>query len=86
MSCSSAPCSRRSIGAERCSSRRWAGRILLRSSTAWERVGAGASPGFCGVLIVEASKELMAPIGRPAKARRLRQLVPSASPARRDRA
>ena len=37
-----------------------------------------------GVLIVEASKELMAPIGRPAKARRLRQLVPSATPTRRD--
>jgi hypothetical protein len=59
--------------------------ILLRSSTAWERVGAGLSPAFCGVLIVEASKELMAPIGRPAKARRLRQLVPSASPTRRTR-
>jgi SAM-dependent methyltransferase len=60
--------------------------ILLRSATAWERLGAGASPGFCGVLIVEASKELMAPIGRPAKARRIRQLVTSANPARRDRA
>ncbi len=60
--------------------------ILLRSSTAWERVGASISPAFSGVLIVEASKELMAPIGRPARARRLRQLVPSATPARRDRA
>jgi SAM-dependent methyltransferase len=58
--------------------------VLLRSSTAWERVGAGISPAFCGVLIVEASKELVAPIGRPVKARRLPQLVPSASPARRD--
>jgi SAM-dependent methyltransferase len=61
--------------------------ILLRSSTAWERVGASISPAFSGVLIVEASKELMAPIiGRPAKSRRLRQFVPSATPARRDRA
>ncbi|MCZ7595664.1 MAG: class I SAM-dependent methyltransferase [Hyphomicrobium sp.] len=60
--------------------------VLLRSSTAWERVGASVSPAFCGVLIVEASKELVAPIGKPAKARRLPQLVPSASPARRDRA
>ena len=60
--------------------------MLLRSATAWERLGAGVSPAFCGVLIVEASKELMAPIGRPAKARRLRQLVTSATPARRDRA
>jgi SAM-dependent methyltransferase len=59
--------------------------IVLRSSIAWERVGASVSPAFSGVLIVEASKELMAPIGRPAKSRRLRQLMPSASPARRDR-
>lgn len=60
--------------------------IVLRSSIAWERVGASISPAFSGVLIVEASKELMAPIGRPAKSRRLRQLMPSAIPARRDRA
>jgi hypothetical protein len=59
--------------------------IVLRSSIAWERVGASVSPAFSGVLIVEASKELMAPIGRAAKSRRLRQLMPSTSPARRDR-
>jgi SAM-dependent methyltransferase len=53
--------------------------VVLRSATAWERVGAGVSPGFAGVLIVEASKELIAPIGRPVKARALRQLVPSAT-------
>jgi SAM-dependent methyltransferase len=58
--------------------------MLLRSSTAWERVGASVSPAFSGVLIVEASKELMAPIGRPVKARSLRHLMPSASTARRD--
>jgi SAM-dependent methyltransferase len=52
-------------------------RMMLRSATAWERVGAGLSPAFAGVLIVEARKELMAPIiGKPAKARGLRQLVP----------
>jgi hypothetical protein len=36
-------------------------------------------------MIVEARKELVAPIGKPAKARRLPQLVPSATSARRDR-
>jgi len=60
-------------------------RVLLRSSTAWERVGEGISPAFCGVLIVEASKELVAPIGKPAKARVLRKPVLQAFPARRDR-
>lgn len=54
-------------------------RMLLRSATAWERVGAGISPAFSGVLIVEARKELMAPIGKAAKARNLRLLVPQAS-------
>ncbi len=57
--------------------------VLLRSSTAWERVGAGISPAFCGVLIVEASKELVAPIGKPAKARVLRKPMLQAAPARR---
>jgi hypothetical protein len=50
-------------------------RFLLRSATAWERVGAALSPAFCGVNIVEARKELMAPIGKPAKARALRDFV-----------
>jgi len=49
--------------------------MLLRSSTAWERVGAGVSPAFCGVLIVEASKELIAPIGKPVKVRARRSPV-----------
>ena len=51
-------------------------RVLLRSATAWERVGAGLSPAFSGVIIVEARKELVAPIGKPAKARARRGLVP----------
>ena len=50
-------------------------RFLLRSATAWERVGAALSPAFSGVIIVEACKELMAPIGKPAKARALRDFV-----------
>jgi SAM-dependent methyltransferase len=50
-------------------------RVLLRSSTAWERLGSALSPGFSGVIIVEARKELMAPIGKPAKARALRDLA-----------
>jgi SAM-dependent methyltransferase len=50
-------------------------RVLLRSATAWERLGAMVSPAFCGVVIAEARKELVAPIGKPAKARPLRGLV-----------
>jgi SAM-dependent methyltransferase len=38
-------------------------KIVLRSSTAFERVGARLSPAFGGVIIVEARKELAAPIG-----------------------
>ncbi|WP_295557935.1 methyltransferase domain-containing protein [uncultured Hyphomicrobium sp.] len=51
--------------------------ILVRSATAWERVGARLSPGLGGVLIVEARKETMAPIkGKTARAKALRVLVP----------
>ncbi len=50
-------------------------RMLLRSGTAWERVGAVVSPAFSGVIIAEARKELVAPIGKPVKARALRGLV-----------
>jgi SAM-dependent methyltransferase len=49
--------------------------MLLRSATAWERVGAAMSPAFSGVIIAEARKELIAPIGKPAKARALRDFV-----------
>jgi SAM-dependent methyltransferase len=52
-------------------------RMLLRSATAWERMGAVVSPAFSGVVIAEARKELVAPIGKPAKARALRGLVPA---------
>ncbi len=59
-------------------------RMLLRSSTAWERLGEGMSPAFCGVLIVEASKELVAPMGKPMKVRALRKPVLQHLGARRD--
>lgn len=50
--------------------------ILVRSATAWERVGARLCPGFGGVLMVEAIKETMAPVnGKPARAKALRDLV-----------
>jgi len=51
-------------------------RLLLRSATAWERVGSAVSPAFSGVIIAEARKELVAPIGRVSKARALRGLAP----------
>jgi SAM-dependent methyltransferase len=50
--------------------------ILVRSAAAWERVGTRLCPGFGGVLMVEASKETMAPVnGKPARAKALRDLV-----------
>ncbi|MGE0626365.1 MAG: methyltransferase domain-containing protein [Hyphomicrobiaceae bacterium] len=52
-------------------------RILIRSATAFERLGARLSPGIGGVIIVEARKELIAPVGKTAKSRsRFGQLVP----------
>lgn len=51
--------------------------VLVRSATAWERLGARVSPALGGVLIVEARKEMVAPIkGKPARAKALRVLVP----------
>lgn len=38
--------------------------FVVRSAAAWERIGAGVSPAFGGVIIVEARKELMAPSGK----------------------
>jgi SAM-dependent methyltransferase len=35
-------------------------RFLVRSATAWERLGLSLSPGFAGVLMVEAIKEIYA--------------------------
>lgn len=50
-------------------------RIVLRSATAFERAGARVSPGFAGVIIVEARKEVVAPMGKLAPARTLGRLV-----------
>ncbi len=51
-------------------------RMVMRSATAFERIGARLSPAFGGVIIVEARKELAAPIAKSAKARTLGRLVP----------
>lgn len=51
--------------------------IVVRSAMAWERVGARLSPGLGGVLVVEARKQMVAPIkGIPVRAKALRVLVP----------
>jgi SAM-dependent methyltransferase len=50
-------------------------RVLLRSAPAWERIGARINPLFGGVILVEAKKELVAPLGKPATARAIRELV-----------
>lgn len=49
---------------------------LLRSAVAWERMGARLTPGFAGVIIVEASKQVVAPIGKVRRVRILPDLVP----------
>lgn len=52
-------------------------RILIRSATAFERMGSRFSPGFGGVIIVEAKKEIMAPAGKRVRVRsRVGSLVP----------
>jgi SAM-dependent methyltransferase len=52
--------------------------FLVRSATAWERVGLRVSPGFAGVLMVEATKEVYAISGakRQRKFARLRPHIP----------
>ncbi|MGE5266585.1 MAG: class I SAM-dependent methyltransferase [Deltaproteobacteria bacterium] len=50
--------------------------IVLKSALVWERVGRTLWPGFGGVLLVEARKEVMAPIGgKRAAVRALSELV-----------
>lgn len=53
--------------------------VFLRSAIAWERIGARTASGFSGVLIVEAKKEVSAPIGKLQRARALPQLLPAGS-------
>jgi len=50
-------------------------RLVVKSAVAWERVGARFTPGFGGVLVVEAKKELVAAIGKTARARGVRELA-----------
>ena len=53
-------------------------RLLVKWATGFERVGARFSPRLGGVIIVEAQKELLAPIGARQRARvRLGGLVPA---------
>lgn len=51
-------------------------RILLRWASTFEKIGNRVSPAFAGVNIVEARKELMAPVGKAEATSRLRGLVP----------
>ncbi len=52
-------------------------KLLMRSAIVFERMGARMSPRLSGVIIVEARKELIAPIGKRAKAaQRIGGLVP----------
>lgn len=50
-------------------------RMVIRSATAFERIGARLSRGFGGVILVEARKELAVPIIKKAPARVLGRLV-----------
>ena len=47
-------------------------RFLVRWATAFERLGARLWPGLAGVIIVEAQKELMSPVGKAEVVRRAR--------------
>lgn len=52
-------------------------RIVLSSANAWERVGTRVVSGLGGVLLVEARKETVAPVGgKVARVKALRDLVP----------
>ncbi len=48
--------------------------LLLRAAKAWERAGSRVWPGLSGALLVEATKEMMAPVGlvRSARVRAIR--------------
>ncbi len=52
-------------------------RMVMRSATAFERIGARLSPGFGGVIMVEARKEFTAPVSSRARPRVLGRLVPA---------
>lgn len=50
-------------------------RLVIRSANAMERVGARITPAFAGVVVVEAKKEIMAIVGKTARARVVGELV-----------
>jgi SAM-dependent methyltransferase len=50
-------------------------RMMLRSALALERIGSRVGAAFAGVIIVEAKKEIMRPVGKPAASRAIRELV-----------
>jgi SAM-dependent methyltransferase len=56
---------------------------LVRWATVFERLGARLWPGFAGVIIVEARKELMGAVPQGAPARRQPQLAPVPGPLKR---
>jgi SAM-dependent methyltransferase len=60
-------------------------RLLLQAAKAWERAGATLWPGFGGVLMVEAAKDMLSPIGlvRQAEARAVRPALAAPQPFRR---
>lgn len=49
--------------------------MIVRSAPAWERLGARLSPAFGGVMMVEARKEVMAPLAHGVPARSFGRLV-----------
>ncbi|MFV0297531.1 MAG: methyltransferase domain-containing protein [Hyphomicrobiaceae bacterium] len=51
-------------------------RLILRSAATIERIGARVTPVFAGLVLVEACKDMLAPIAKPARMRRLTELVP----------
>ncbi len=55
-------------------------RMLYRTGAAWERFGAALWPGFAGVIIVEATKQVYQGVPARAKERR-RRLAPALRPA-----
>ena len=61
-------------------------KLVLRSVTGLERIGASLWPGIGGVIMVEGKKELIAPTGRAQAAPSLGRLVtfPATSPTTRD--
>ena len=57
----------------------------MRAARAWERAGARLWPGFGGVLMLEAEKDMLAPIGlvRREGARAMRPVIAAPQPMRR---